>query len=145
MLRKEKKIITDLKEIVHALNDHYISIVERSCGEKPTSVAKQNLLTDDIKIVDHIVRHYEDHPSVRHIKKNVKTPQNSTCFLLRISEQEVKKILKELSTEKSAGVDTIPPKLVKLAANYLAGPLSQSINNSIKKGCLPKMQRLPQL
>ena len=145
MLRKEKKIITDLKEIVHALNDHYINIVERSCGEKPTSVAKQNLLTDDIKIVDHIVRHYEDHPSVRHIKKNVKTPQNSTCFLLRISEQEVKKILKELSTEKSAGVDTIPPKLVKLAANYLAETLSQFVKNSIKKGFLPKMQRLLQL
>ena len=145
MLRKEKKIITDIKEIVHALNDHYINIVERSCGEKPTSVAKQNLLTDDIKIVDHIVRHYEDHPSVRHIKKNVKTTQNSTCFLLRISEQEVKKILKELSTEKSAGVDTIPPKLVKLAANYLAETLSQFVKNSIKKGFLPKMQRLLQL
>ena len=43
-------------------------------------------------------------------------------------------ILKELSTKKSAGVGTIPPNLAKLAANYLAGPLSQSINNSIKKG-----------
>ena len=52
-------------------------------------------------------------------------------------------MLKELSTEKYAGVDTIPPKLVKLAANYLAGPLSQSINNGIKKGCFSKMQRLP--
>ena len=58
--------------------------------------------------------------------------------MLTISEQEVKKILKELSTEKSAGVDTIPPKLVRLAANYLAGPLSQSINNSIKKGMFPE-------
>ena len=134
MLRKEKKIITDTKEIVKVLNDNHINIVERSCGEKPTSVAKQSYLTDDIKIVDHIVRHYEDHPSVKHIK-NVKTPQNSTGSLLTISE---------LSTEKSAGVDTIP-KLVKLAANYLAGPLSQSINNSIKKGCFPKMQRFPQL
>ena len=94
-------------------------------------------------IVDHIVRHYEDHPSVIHIKKNVKTPQNSIYLLLTISEQEVKKMLKELSTEKSAGVDTIPPKLIKLAANYLAGPLSHSINNSMKKG--PKMRRLPQL
>ena len=52
--------------------------------------------------------------------------------MLTISEQEVKKILQELSTEKSAGVDTIPPKLVNLAANYLPGPLSQSINNGIK-------------
>ena len=94
MLKKEKKIITDTKEIVQVLNDHYINIVERSCGEKPTSVAKQSLLTDDIKIVDHIVRHYECHSSVRHIKKNVKTTQNSTCSLLTISEQEVKKILR---------------------------------------------------
>ena len=58
--------------------------------------------------------------------------------MLTISEQEVKKILKELSTEESAGVDLIPPKLVKLAVNYLAGPLSQSLNNSIKKEIFPE-------
>ena len=148
MLTKKKKIIIDTKEIAQVLNDHYINIVQRSCGGKPTSVAKQSYLTDDIKTVDHKIRYYEDHSSVRHIKKNVKTPHNSTCSLLTISEQEVNKILKELSTKKSAGVDTVPPKLVKLTANYLAGnylPLSQSINNSIKKGCFQKMQRLPQL
>ena len=83
-----------------------------------------NYMIYDIKIVDHIISHYEDHPSVRHIKKNLKFPQNSTCSLLTIFEQEVKKILKELSTEKSTGVDKIPPKLVKLAANYLARPLT---------------------
>ena len=36
------------------------------------------------------------------------------------------------------------PNQVKLTANYLAGPLSQSINNSIKKGYFQNMQRLPQ-
>ena len=127
-LRKEKKIITDTKEIVQVLNDYYSNIVERSCGEKPTSIAKQSLLTDKIKIVDHIVCNYEGHPSVWHIEKNVKTSQNSTCSLLTIFEQEVKKILKKLSTKELAGVDTIPPKLVKLVANYLAGSLSQSID-----------------
>ena len=58
--------------------------------------------------------------------------------MLTISEQEVKKILKELSTEKSTGVDLVPPKLVKLAANYLTRPLSQSINDSVKKGLFPE-------
>ena len=145
MLRKESRIITDTKEIVQILNDHYINIVKRPCEEKRTSVAKKSYLTDDIKIVDHIIRHYEDHPSVRHIKKNVKTPQNSTCSLLAISEREVTKILKELSTEKSTGVDMMRSKLLKLAANYLARSPSQSISTSVKKGCFPKMQRLPQL
>ena len=82
MLREEKKIITDTKEIVQVLNDHYINIVERSCGEKPTSVAKQSYLTDDIKIVDHIVRHYEDHPSVRHAKKDIKTLKKLYLFFV---------------------------------------------------------------
>ena len=51
MLRKEKKIITDTKEIVQVLNDYYINIAERYYGEKPTSVAKKSHLTDNIKIV----------------------------------------------------------------------------------------------
>ena len=72
-------------------------------------VAKQSYLTDDIKIIHHIIRH---------IKKTLKPAQNSTCSLLTISEQEVKKILKVLSTKKSTVVDMMPPKLVKLAANY---------------------------
>ena len=36
MTRKENKIITDTKEIVQVLNDHYINIVEKSCRKKPT-------------------------------------------------------------------------------------------------------------
>ena len=129
--------MTDTKEIVQVLNDHYINIVERSRGKKPTSVAKQSYSRDDMQIVDHIIRHYEDHRSVRY-KKDVQTRQNSTYSLLTISEQDVKKILNELRTEKSTGVDMMPPTLVKLAANYLAEPLSQSINNSIKKGLFLK-------
>ena len=34
MLRKEKKIITDTKEIVQVLNDQYINIVQKYCGGK---------------------------------------------------------------------------------------------------------------
>ena len=70
--------------MVQVLNNHYINTVERSCGEKRTSHAKQSYVKDDIKIVDHIIHHYKDHPSVRHIKNNVKPPQNSTCSLLTI-------------------------------------------------------------
>ena len=61
MLRKEKKIITDTKEIVQVLNDHYINIVEKSCGEKPTSVTNQSYLIDNINIIDHIVHHHENY------------------------------------------------------------------------------------
>ena len=33
MIRKEYQVITDDKEIVQVLNDHYINTVQRSCGE----------------------------------------------------------------------------------------------------------------
>ena len=61
---------------------------------------------------------------------------------LTISEQEVKKIHKELSTEKSTGVNMMSPKFVKLPVNYLARSLSQSNNNSIKKGFFPKNEKV---
>ena len=47
-----------------------------------------------------------------------------TSPLLKLYKPEVKNILNELTTEKSTGVDMMPPKLVKLTANYLARLLS---------------------
>ena len=32
----------------------------------------------------------------------------------------------------------VPPTLIKLAANFLTRSLSQSINNSVKKGLFPE-------
>ena len=36
----------------------------------------------------------------------------------------------------------MPPKLVKLEANYLGRPLSQSTNNSIKKELFPENAKI---
>ena len=69
MIRKEKKTITESKGIVQNLHDHYVVILERFFGEKPTSIAKEIYLTDDITTVDHIIHHYEGQLSVRQIKK----------------------------------------------------------------------------
>ena len=38
MLRDDEKMITDQKKLVQLFNDHYIKIVERSCGFKPEKV-----------------------------------------------------------------------------------------------------------
>ena len=53
----------------------------------------------------------------------------STASLLAICKQNVQRIFKKLSTKKSARVDIAPPKLVKIAADCMSGPPSQSINN----------------
>ena len=85
--KKKKKVITNINEILQVLNDPYINSVERSYWNKPTSIAKQSYLTDEIKTVGNIIRHYEDHPSIIKIKKNVKSPQNSPCSLLAIKSK----------------------------------------------------------
>ena len=38
-----------------------------------------------------------------------------------------------LDIKKTVGFDTIPPKLVKIAANVLCQPLSNAVNNSLSK------------
>ena len=58
MIRKVKKNITHTKEIVHVLNDHYIISWNILRGN--------TYLTDDIKIVDYIIQHYEDHPCAQY-------------------------------------------------------------------------------
>ena len=87
MLRKENKVITNTNEILQVVNVRDINLVERSFWNKPTSIAKQSYLTDEIKTVGNIIRHYEDHPSIIKIKKNVKSPQNSPCSLLAIKSK----------------------------------------------------------
>ena len=41
MLTEKDKIVTEEKKLVKIFNDHYINIVEHSCGTKPTNVAKE--------------------------------------------------------------------------------------------------------
>ena len=51
---------------------------------------------------------------------------------------EVRKQLKSLDGKKLTGEDQIPPKLVLLAANELALPLTNAIYSTIRKYKFPK-------
>ena len=50
---------------------------------------------------------------------------------------EVKKLLKEIDIKKAVGVDTIPPKLIKIGADIIAEPLTQAINCCLRQGIFP--------
>ena len=52
-----------------------------------------------------MIHNYDDRPIVRHKKEQKPLRTNSSVTVFTISEQQVEKILKELSTEKAAGVD----------------------------------------
>ena len=78
---------------------------------------------------------------MKHIKKKImpdsKKKQEFFCFK-PTTVDNVKKLLDEIDTKKAVGVDTIPPKLIKIASNFLAPILTIAINSSIENSVFPE-------
>ena len=56
-----------------------------------------------------------------------------------ITPQEVLRCINKLDTSKACGPDSIPTKVLKLAAAYIAEPLSEIFNKSIREGKYPTL------
>ena len=59
-----------------------------------------------------------------------------------MTSNQVLKLLKTINIRKATGEDTIPPKLVKLAADNLAKPLTDVINLSIETCVFPDKAKI---
>ena len=130
-----KNVITDEYEISQTFNKHYINIVEKSCGNKPNKIGTTLGSLNDSDVIDRIIKSYQNHPSVLKIKNKFGSDLNSFDFQQITSE--VKKLLKEIDIKKAVGVDTIPPKLIKIGADIIAEPLTQAINCCLRQGIFP--------
>ena len=135
-LVKEDKIITDDKELVKVFNDHYINIVEKSSGKKPSSIAEYALSSDDRFMVRLILQQYQNHRSALAIIQSVENPFNT--FSLHEVSTDVLRLLRAMHDKKFTGEDKIPPKLVHLAARELSVPLAKAINISIRNSTFPE-------
>ena len=69
MLTEKDKIVTEEKELERIFNDHYINIVDRSYGTKPTNVEKEQEIEDNKKAVEVICKSFANHESAKAIKK----------------------------------------------------------------------------
>ena len=115
-LKNKKEIITDEKKLANLFNNTYINIVEISSGIKPET-------------------------SIKQIKEKIipDSNKNQEIFSFKPTTVEnVKKLLNDTDTKNVVGIDTIPPKLIKMASNVLAPILTTSINSSTKKQCVPR-------
>ena len=123
MLTEKDKIVTEEKELVRIFNDHYINIVERTCGTKPTNVE------DNTKAVEVICESFANHESIKAIEEN-NIAKNLTAANLpnlpKVFACDVEKFLRNINSKKSPGIDKIPPK-----------PLVIAVNNSFDKGMFP--------
>ena len=147
MLRDDEKMITDEKKLVQHFNDHYINIVERSCGFKPEKVefdfgsCKKNV------VLSSILDKYRNRRSIIkiHINRNLQSssiPIPSSSWSSKITAKEINTILKSLNSNKAPGSDRIPTRLVKLASDILDELHSIAINNSIRTSTFPNNAKI---
>ena len=142
MLRDHEKVITDEKKLVQLFNDHYINIVERTCSFKPEQVEFDFGSCNKNGVLSCVLDKYRNRPSIVKIHKNrnlqsSSIPVPSSSWGSKITPMEINSILKSLNSKKAPGTDKITTKLVKLASDILAEPLSISINNSIRTSAFP--------
>ena len=133
----DKNVITDEHELSQIFNKHYIKIAEKSCGNKPNKIGTTLGSLNDSDVIDRIIKSYQNHPSVLKIKNKFGSDLSSFDFQ-QIKAPEVKKLLKEIDIKKAVGVDTIPPKLIKIRAVIVAEALTQAINCCLRQGIFPE-------
>ena len=64
--------------------------------------------------------------------KAKKSTEGKRCQFIRVREIDILKILKNLNTSKVAGIDNLPPNILKHAADELSAPLCSLINESLQ-------------
>ena len=68
-IEKDGDILRDEKVFVELFNGNYISIVEISSGNKPSSIGSCEYSAQDDAIVDKVISKYNSHPNVQKIKR----------------------------------------------------------------------------
>ena len=101
--------------------------MQKSCNKKLNKIGTILGSLNDSDVIDRITKSYQNHPSVLKIKNKFGSDFISFDFQ-QVKPPEVKKLLKEIDIKKAVGVDTIPPKLIKIGADIIAEPLTQTIN-----------------
>lgn len=84
------------------------------------------------KIID---QHGFDMSDIDHLYPNL--ADNNWNFQ-PVSTHDVLRIIKELPSNKSPGIDKVPTELLKLASDKLVGPLTSCINESILTNIFPE-------
>ena len=85
--------------------------------------------------IDRIFYEYSKHPCILKIKNTTNTLQ--TFSFNKINEMHMRKEILSLNTKKSAGHDSIPPKIVKGEVSVLIIPLKNLFNGSVEKCLFP--------
>ena len=105
ILKCDNETITENSLLAEMLNSHYINIVEKTSGKKPSNFARGNNVSDTRQAIDLIFQSYLDHSSMNPIKTTSKnqisssTSSNNACgtnpeeIFALLSALDLKKLL----------------------------------------------------
>ena len=114
ILCEENKVVSDQAEVCSLFNSFFANVA--------TDIGK-----------DCYIENMEEHPSILKIQENL--PPNSNKFSFRpVTDSEITKILSNIDSKKSTGVDNIPAKIVKACSGPLSGALACLINTTFHQG-----------
>ena len=77
MLNHNSKIVCNDHELVKVFNEHYINIIEKSGGEKPTNITEEYSFENVKEATEIICNSYINHPRILKIKSAITVKENS--------------------------------------------------------------------
>ena len=91
------------------------------------------------KAIEVICKSFPNYESVKTIRENniEKNLTAGNCHLSKVSARDVEQLLRNIDGKKSAGIDKIPSKVIKLSAKVLNQPVVIATNNSFNKRIFP--------
>ena len=115
-LREGNEIITANKHVCQIFNEFFVQIGSNI-----------GVTEDNSKQIDDIIVDYAGHPSIKVIKDKINKSRKIFSFN-NVTENEVKKVIKSLSSKKASGYDEIPIKLIKMVSEVISKPITLIAN-----------------
>ena len=117
-LKHNGKIVNN--DVCHIFNGYFTNVA--------LEIGSEEILNEDEEL-DQMFKMYQNNASIARIQEHVSI--DPPFKFTNVSVGEVKSLLRNINSSKATGYDTIPPKLVKAAANELAQPISSLMNMSL--------------
>ena len=118
------------------MNDYFVNITKNlDIPDLMTEELPDNIVLETLDPIDHIIYKYGNHPSI--VKLNEFIDHDNNFSFNKISQTEIREEIIKLNSKKAAGVDTIPPKVIKDAIHVVTSPLTQLFNLSVEGNHFP--------
>ena len=112
----------DRKNVANTLNEYFINTEEYTVGRQITALPSQ-----DIELISEIINKHKNQMSIQNIRNK---RLNSTFTFEKTTSTDIRQLILELNSRKPIGIDTIPPKIIKMLNDNMCDNI-KSIPNSM--------------